>query len=147
MAPAENRILRGQIKGRLLLSEGEKATLAEIGHRLCRRALEDMAATTKPDTILGWYRKLVANKFDGSKFRLLPLNPITRTLCLFLQRGELRKDVSGVAHPKFGAILPFSVAPSLRQICSAGSTQWNVIPLLICYNKLSIGPRKSNTEI
>jgi putative transposase len=28
---AENRILRGQIKGRLLLSEGEKATKAEIG--------------------------------------------------------------------------------------------------------------------
>ena len=27
---AENRILRSQIKGRLLLSEGEKATLAEI---------------------------------------------------------------------------------------------------------------------
>jgi hypothetical protein len=30
---AENRILRSQIKGRLLLSEGEKATLAEIAHR------------------------------------------------------------------------------------------------------------------
>ena len=27
---AESRILRGQIKGRVLLSEGEKATLAEI---------------------------------------------------------------------------------------------------------------------
>jgi putative transposase len=27
---AENRILRGQIKGRLLLLESEKATLAEI---------------------------------------------------------------------------------------------------------------------
>ena len=67
---AENRILRGQIKGRLLLSEGEKAkTLAEIGHRLGRRALEDVAATAKPDTILGWYRKLLAEKFDGSKFR------------------------------------------------------------------------------
>jgi len=66
---AENRILRGQIKGRLLLSEGEKATLAEIGHRLGRRALEEVAATAKPDTILGWYRKLVANQFDGSKFR------------------------------------------------------------------------------
>jgi putative transposase len=49
---AENRILRGQIKGRLLLSEGEKATLAEIAHRLGRRALEDVAATAKPDTIL-----------------------------------------------------------------------------------------------
>ena len=35
---AENRILRGQIKGRLLLSEGEKATLAEIAQRLGRKA-------------------------------------------------------------------------------------------------------------
>jgi putative transposase len=66
---AENRILRGQIKGRLLLSEGEKVTLAEIAHRLGRMALEDVAATAKPDTILGWYRKLIANKFDGSKLR------------------------------------------------------------------------------
>jgi len=30
---AENRILRAQIKGRLLLSDAEKATLAEIAHR------------------------------------------------------------------------------------------------------------------
>jgi len=66
---AENRILRGQIKGRLLLSDGEKVTLAEIAHRLGRMALEDVAATAKPDTILGWYRKLIANKFNGSRFR------------------------------------------------------------------------------
>jgi len=66
--PAENRILRGQIKGRWLLSEGEKATLAEIGNRLGRRAREDVAATANPDTILSWYRKLVANKSDGSKW-------------------------------------------------------------------------------
>jgi len=64
---AENRILRGQVKDRLVLSEGEKATLAEIAHRLGRKALEDVAATAKPETILGWYRKLIANKFDGSK--------------------------------------------------------------------------------
>src|SRR5438445_237713 len=66
---AENRILRGQIKGRLLLSEGEKGTLAEIAHRLGRKTLEDVAVSAKPDTILGWYRKLIANKFDGSKAR------------------------------------------------------------------------------
>jgi putative transposase len=66
---AENRILRGQIKGRLLLADGEKATLAEIAHRLGRMALEDVAATAKPDTILGCYRKFIANKFDGSKLR------------------------------------------------------------------------------
>ncbi|HET6177306.1 MAG TPA: hypothetical protein VFE61_10255, partial [Candidatus Sulfotelmatobacter sp.] len=66
---AENRILRGQIKGRLLLSEAEKATLADIGHRLGRKALAQVAATAKPETILGWFRKLVANKFDGSSCR------------------------------------------------------------------------------
>ena len=40
---AENRILKGQIKGRLLLSEAEKATLADIAHRLGRKALEEVA--------------------------------------------------------------------------------------------------------
>src|SRR6516225_2876068 len=65
---AENRILRSQIKGRLLLSDGEKVTLAEIAHRLGRMALKDVAATAKPDTILGWYRKLITNKFNGSRF-------------------------------------------------------------------------------
>src|SRR5258707_6113070 len=66
---AENRILRGQIQGRLLLSEGEKAALAEIAHRLGRKALEDVAATAQPDTILGWYPKLIADQFDWSTFR------------------------------------------------------------------------------
>jgi len=66
---AENRILRAQIKGRLCLSESEKATLAEIAHRLGRKALAEIAVAAKPDTILGWFRKLVASKFDGSRFR------------------------------------------------------------------------------
>jgi hypothetical protein len=50
---AENRILKAQIKGRLLLSEEEKASLAEIAHRLGRKALEEVASTAQPDTILG----------------------------------------------------------------------------------------------
>src|SRR6516162_5004500 len=66
---AENRILKAQIKGRLLLSEEEKATLAEIAHRLGRKALEEVASTAQPDTILGWYRRRIAKKFDGSRFR------------------------------------------------------------------------------
>src|SRR5205807_6259718 len=66
---AENRILRAQNQGRLWLSDAEKATLAEIAHRLQRKALEELAAVAKPDTLLAWYRKLIANKFDGSKFR------------------------------------------------------------------------------
>src|ERR1035441_7419711 len=56
---AENRILRAQIKGRLLLSDGEKATLAEIAHRLGRKALEELAAVAKPDPLLDkpWFER------------------------------------------------------------------------------------------
>ena len=49
---AENRILKAQIKGRLLLSKEQKATLAEIAHQLGRKALEEVASTAQPDTIL-----------------------------------------------------------------------------------------------
>src|SRR5258708_34115105 len=66
---AENRILRGPIKGRLRLSEGEKATLAEIAHLLGRKALQDVAATAKPDTIMGWSRQLTPHQFAPSTFR------------------------------------------------------------------------------
>src|ERR1700737_249220 len=66
---AENRILRSQIKGRLLLSDAEKATLAEIAHRLGRKALEELGAGGKLEGLRAWSRKLIAHKFDGSKLR------------------------------------------------------------------------------
>jgi hypothetical protein len=66
---AENRILRGQLKGRLKLSDAERAKLGEIGRRLGRKALGEVANAALPDTILAWYRRLVAHKFDGSKHR------------------------------------------------------------------------------
>ena len=62
---AENRILKSHIKGRLLLSDGERVTLAEIAERLGRKALNEVACIAKPDTILAWYRKLVAQKFGS----------------------------------------------------------------------------------
>src|SRR4030081_1962928 len=40
---AENRILKAQLKGRLKLSDAERATLGEIGHRLGRKALGEVA--------------------------------------------------------------------------------------------------------
>jgi hypothetical protein len=72
---AENRILKAQLKGRLQLSDAERATLGEIGHRLGRKVLGEVANVARPDTILAWYRKLVACKFDGSKARRSPGRP------------------------------------------------------------------------
>jgi len=72
---AENRILRAHVPGRLKLSDPERSTVAEIGKRLGRKALEQIACVAKPDTILAWYRRLVAKKFDGSKMRSYPGRP------------------------------------------------------------------------
>lgn len=65
----ENRILRNQIKGCLRLSDGERKTLAELGQKLGKHAMAEVAKIVKPDTILAWHRKLVAQKCDGSKQR------------------------------------------------------------------------------
>ena len=72
---AENRILKAQLKTPLRLTDAERVTLAEIAHRLGRKALEDIANVVKPDTLLGWYRRLIARKFDGSKSRRYPGRP------------------------------------------------------------------------
>src|ERR1700726_1869448 len=72
---AENRILKSQLNGRLKLSDAERAMLGKIGHRLGRKALAEVATVARPDTILAWYRKLVARKFDGSKARRGPGRP------------------------------------------------------------------------
>ncbi len=71
----ENRILRDQISGRPKLTNGERRALAEIGKRMGRRALEEIATIVKPDTTLAWHRRLIAKKFDGSKKRRSPGRP------------------------------------------------------------------------
>jgi putative transposase len=71
----ENRILRNQITGRVRLTDGERKTLAEIGQKLGKQALKEVAKIVKPDTILGWHRTFVAQKFDGSNQRKAPGRP------------------------------------------------------------------------
>jgi hypothetical protein len=72
---AENRILRSQLPTRLRLSDAQRSALAEIGKRLDRKYLAEVACVAKPATILARYRRLVAQKFDGSKRRSYPGRP------------------------------------------------------------------------
>jgi len=71
----EHRLLRNQLKDRVHLNDSERKTLAEIGKKLSRQTLEDVASIVKPDTILAWHRKLIAQKFDGSAQRKAPGRP------------------------------------------------------------------------
>jgi putative transposase len=71
----ENRLLRQQIPERVRLTDAERKTLAEIGKKLGRQALEEVASIVTPDPILAWHRKFVAQKFDGSEQRKPPGRP------------------------------------------------------------------------
>jgi hypothetical protein len=62
---AENAALMERLgKHRLRLTDGERRRLAKLGKALGRKALEQVATIATPDTILRWYRELVAAKYD-----------------------------------------------------------------------------------
>jgi len=68
----ENSILRRQVQGRLRLNDSERISLAKVGKQLGREVLGEVAQIVRPETILGWHRRLAAKKFDGSKERGAP---------------------------------------------------------------------------
>src|SRR5262245_49025357 len=74
----ENRVLRAERGARRLrLTDDQRRRLAVKGKVLGRRRLGDIAGIVTPDTILRWYRRLVAQKYAGSK-RRVPGSPRTK---------------------------------------------------------------------
>lgn len=53
---------------RLLLNDNQRIKLAMKAKELTRKLLEETSLLFSPDTILGWYRKLIAKKYDGSMY-------------------------------------------------------------------------------
>jgi hypothetical protein len=126
---AENRILRAHLPVRMRLSDPERSTLAEIGKRLGRNALQRVACIAKPDTILAWYRRLIARKFDGSKNRTSPGRPaIKPELEALIVRSPGRIPVGDTT--ALLELWPISVIPSpIRPwVTSFGGTDWRQHP-------------------
>ncbi len=66
----ENRVLREQLGSRRnRFTDEQRRRLALKGRALGRRVLEKVAGIVTPDTILRWYRQLVAREYDGSHKR------------------------------------------------------------------------------
>jgi hypothetical protein len=66
----ENRVLREQLGGRRLrFNEAQRRRLAAKGSVLGRRVLDQLGGLVTPDTILRWYRELIAKKYDGTARR------------------------------------------------------------------------------
>jgi hypothetical protein len=60
----ENRVLREQLRGRRVrLTDGQRRRLGVKGQRLGRQVLRQVATIVTPDTILRWYRRLIAQKW------------------------------------------------------------------------------------
>jgi putative transposase len=51
---------------RLRLTDTQRRRLAMKGRALGRKRLNEYATIVTPDTILRWYRQLIAAKYDGS---------------------------------------------------------------------------------
>jgi len=66
----ENRVLKAQLGGRRLrLTNTERRRLAALAHPLGRQRLKEAATIATPETLLRWYKRLIAQKFDGSQRR------------------------------------------------------------------------------
>ena len=66
----ENRVLREQLGGkRLLFTDSQRRRLAAKAKAIGRKGLFKISTLVTPDTLLRWYRRLIAKKYDGSKSR------------------------------------------------------------------------------
>ena len=66
----ENLVLRQQLGGgKLRFTDDQRRRLAVKGRALGRRVLDEIAGLVTPDTILRWYRELIAAKYDGTARR------------------------------------------------------------------------------
>ena len=75
----ENRVLREQLGPRpRRLTDTQRRRLAVRGQKLGRRILTQVAGIATPDTILRWYRRLIAKNYDGRVVRRRG-RPMTRS--------------------------------------------------------------------
>jgi putative transposase len=66
----ENRVLQEHLGNkRIRFTDAQRRRLAVRGRKLGRKVLAGLAGIATPDTILRWYRKLIAKKYDGSARR------------------------------------------------------------------------------
>jgi transposase InsO family protein len=66
----ENRVLREQLGDkRLRFTDDQRRRLATKAKGLGRKVLVELGTIVTPETLLAWHRRLIAQKYDGSKKR------------------------------------------------------------------------------
>ena len=66
----ENRVLKAKLgPQRLRFTDIERRRLAALAYPLGRKRLTELATLATPATLMRWYHRLIAHKFDGSPHR------------------------------------------------------------------------------
>ncbi len=66
----ENRVLREQLgANRLLFTDVQRRRLAAKAKKIGREGFFEISTLVTPDTLLRWYRRQIAQKYDGSQAR------------------------------------------------------------------------------
>ena len=105
----ENRVLREQLGNRRLrLNDKQRRRLAVRAKKLGLKLLSEVASIVTPNTLLGWHRKLVARKYDGSKRRGPGRAPVMEQIrSLVVRMAAENRDWGLHPHPRgFGQSRP-----------------------------------------
>lgn len=77
----ENRVLREKLgKKRIRFTNDQRRRLAAKAKVLGRKKLKDITTIVTPDTLLRWFRMLIAKKYDGSAKRSPGRPRVTETI-------------------------------------------------------------------
>ena len=92
----ENRVLKERLGGqRIRLTDAERRRLARKAQALGRRMLNQLDTLVTPDTLLRWYRQLVASKWDFSHRRDPGRPPVLKTIIDLVLRMALENPSWG----------------------------------------------------
>ena len=78
---AENRVLRERLgPKRLQFTDPERRLLARNAKPIGRDLLAEIATLASPETLLRWYRQLVAAKYDGTAGKGKSASPVRASM-------------------------------------------------------------------
>jgi hypothetical protein len=97
----ENRALKQHLGGRRIrFTDTERRRLARRAHTLGHKVLNDLRTLITPDTLLRWYRELVACRWDYSHRRGSGRLASCRRSSISFYAGRLRIDRGGTHESK-----------------------------------------------
>jgi hypothetical protein len=115
------------------VTDDQRRRLAVKGKVVGRRRLASIAGIVTPDTIVRWYRRLVAKKYDGSKTRR-PGRPCTKPdIAALVVRMATENPTWGYTRIRGGLktvghdVAPNTIGPSGISVGHKGSG-WDVRP-------------------